>query len=71
MSLLASDERRVKILEDGEARARRAYDDGRLRYNLGIDDITAVLAAEETWQHRPHAAHGAAGAGVAPCNTDL
>jgi outer membrane protein TolC len=47
--LLASDERRVKILEDGVTRARRAYDDGRLRYNLGIDDVTAVLAAEETW----------------------
>ena len=47
---LASDERRVKILEDGEARARRAYDDGRLRYNLGIDDVTSVLSAEETWR---------------------
>ncbi len=47
--LLASDERRVKILQDGVSRARRAYDDGRLRYNLGIDDVTAVLAAEETW----------------------
>jgi outer membrane protein TolC len=48
--LLASDERRVKILEEGEARARRAYDDGRLRYNLGIDDVTSVLSAEETWR---------------------
>ena len=48
--LLPSDERRVKILEDGEARARRAYDAGRIRYNLGIDDITAVLSAEQTWR---------------------
>jgi outer membrane protein TolC len=48
--LLASDERRVTILTDGEARARRAYDDGRLRYNLGIDDVTSVLSAEETWR---------------------
>jgi NodT family efflux transporter outer membrane factor (OMF) lipoprotein len=47
---LASDERRVKILEEGEARARRALDDGRLRYNLGIDDVTSVLSAEETWR---------------------
>jgi NodT family efflux transporter outer membrane factor (OMF) lipoprotein len=47
---LASDERRVKILEEGEARARRAYDDGRIRYNLGIDDVTAVLSAEQTWR---------------------
>jgi NodT family efflux transporter outer membrane factor (OMF) lipoprotein len=50
MVLLASDERRVTILTEGEARARRAYDDGRLRYNLGIDDITSVLSAEETWR---------------------
>lgn len=48
--LLASDERRVKILEEGEARARRAYDDERIRYELGVDDITAVLSAEETWR---------------------
>jgi len=47
---LASDERRVKILEDGEARARRAYDDERIRYELGVDDITAVLSAEQTWR---------------------
>lgn len=47
---LASDERRVKILTDGEARSRRAYDDERTRYELGIDDITAVLSAEETWR---------------------
>jgi outer membrane protein TolC len=50
MVLLASDERRVTILTEGEARARRAYDDGRLRYNLGIDDITSVLSAEQTWR---------------------
>ena len=50
MVLLASDERRVKILADGEVRARRAYDDGRLRYNLGIDDVTSVLSAEATWR---------------------
>ena len=48
--LLSSDERRVAILQEGEARARRAYDDGRFRYNLGIDDITSVLAAEQTWR---------------------
>ena len=50
MVLLASDERRVTILTEGEARARRAYDDGRLRYDLGIDDITSVLSAEQTWR---------------------
>lgn len=47
---LASDERRVIILTDGEARARRAYDDGLFRYKLGIDDVTSVLAAEQTWR---------------------
>jgi NodT family efflux transporter outer membrane factor (OMF) lipoprotein len=47
---LASDERRVTILTDGEARARRAYDDGLFRYKLGIDDVTSVLAAEQTWR---------------------
>jgi len=47
---LASDERRVKILTDGEARSRRAYDDGLFRYKLGIDDVTAVLSAEQTWR---------------------
>ena len=40
----------MKILTEGEARARRAYDDERTRYELGIDDITAVLSAEETWR---------------------
>jgi multidrug efflux system outer membrane protein len=47
---LASDEIRIKVLEDGEARARRAYDAGRTRFALGIDDITAVLSAEQTWR---------------------
>jgi NodT family efflux transporter outer membrane factor (OMF) lipoprotein len=48
--LLASDERRIKILEDGEARARRAYDDERIRYTAGLDDVTSVLSAEQTWR---------------------
>ena len=47
---LASDERRVKILAEGEARSRRAYDDGLFRYKLGIDDVTSVLSAEQTWR---------------------
>jgi multidrug efflux system outer membrane protein len=47
---LASDEVRIKVLEDGEARARRAYDAGRTRFAAGIDDITAVLSAEQTWR---------------------
>jgi outer membrane protein TolC len=47
---LSSDERRIKILEDGEARARRAYDDERIRYGAGLDDVTSVLSAEQTWE---------------------
>lgn len=47
---LASDERRVKILADGETRARRAYNDGLFRYKLGLDDVTSVLSAEQTWR---------------------
>jgi multidrug efflux system outer membrane protein len=47
---LSADESRIQILEDGEARARRAYDAERIRFSLGVDDITTVLAAEQTWQ---------------------
>jgi len=47
---LSSDERRIKILVDGEARARRAYDDERIRYRAGLDDVTSVLSAEQTWR---------------------
>jgi NodT family efflux transporter outer membrane factor (OMF) lipoprotein len=47
---LSSDERRITILTDGEARSRRAYDDERIRWQKGIDDITAVLSAEQTWR---------------------
>jgi NodT family efflux transporter outer membrane factor (OMF) lipoprotein len=47
---LASDENRIKVLEDGEARARKAYDAERIRYGLGIDDVTAALSAEQAWR---------------------
>ena len=47
---LSADERRIKLLEDGEARARRAYDDERIRYAHGLDDITSVLSTEQTWR---------------------
>jgi NodT family efflux transporter outer membrane factor (OMF) lipoprotein len=47
---LDSDEARIKLLEDGEARARRAYEAGRVRYAHGIDDVTSVLSAEQTWR---------------------
>ncbi|HZZ89028.1 MAG TPA: TolC family protein [Caulobacteraceae bacterium] len=47
---LSADEVRIKILTDGEARARRAYDAARTRFAAGVDDITAVLSAEQTWR---------------------
>ncbi|HEY1751733.1 MAG TPA: TolC family protein [Caulobacteraceae bacterium] len=47
---LASDERRIRILTDGEARARRAYNDEQVRYKMGLDDVTTLLSAEQTWR---------------------
>jgi outer membrane protein TolC len=47
---LASDEIRIKMLTDGEARARRAYEASRIRYGAGIDDLTTVLSAEQAWR---------------------
>ncbi len=47
---LSADERRIKLLQDGEARSRRAYDDERIRWQKGLDDITSVLSAEQTWR---------------------
>jgi len=56
---LSSDEARVKLLTVGEAEARRAYDASRIRYGAGIDDLTAVLTAERTWQGARAALTGA------------
>ncbi|HEY3797864.1 MAG TPA: efflux transporter outer membrane subunit [Caulobacteraceae bacterium] len=47
---LASDEQRIAILTDGEARARRAYDAAEIRYKAGLDDITSTLSAEQAWR---------------------
>jgi multidrug efflux system outer membrane protein len=47
---LSADETRIKLLEDGEARARRAYEAARIRYGAGIDDITSLLSAEQSWR---------------------
>jgi NodT family efflux transporter outer membrane factor (OMF) lipoprotein len=46
---LGADETRIKVLQDGVFRARRAYDAERTRFAAGVDDITAVLSAEQTW----------------------
>lgn len=47
---LDADRRRVEILTEGEARARRAYDAARLGYQRGLTDVDAVLNAEQTWR---------------------
>ncbi|MFI4933435.1 MAG: efflux transporter outer membrane subunit [Caulobacterales bacterium] len=48
---LSADERRIKLLEDGEARARRAYEAGRIRYAAGLDDLTTALTTEQAWRN--------------------
>ena len=47
---LSADEQRIKVLEDGETRAHRAYDAARNAYAIGLDDLTTVLSAEQTWR---------------------
>ena len=47
---LGAGERAVGVLVDGEARARRAFADSQTRYKMGLDDLTAMLSAEQTWR---------------------
>lgn len=42
--------RRVAILTDGEARARRAYEATRLGYSRGLNDLQTTLSAETSWR---------------------
>ena len=47
---LDADERRIALLTDGEARARRAAEAGRIRYKAGLDDLQTALGAEQSWR---------------------
>lgn len=47
---LDADARRIALLTDGEARARRAADAGRIRYRAGLDDLQTALGAEASWR---------------------
>jgi len=47
---LSADQRRVSLLRDGEARARRAYDAGRKGYDIGVTDLTTLISAEQAWR---------------------
>ncbi len=47
---LAAGEQATRLLIDGEARARLAYDGAHRRYAQGLDDLTAMLSAEQAWR---------------------
>lgn len=47
---LEADRRRVALLTDGEARARRAYEAGRLGYERGLTDLSTTLQTEQAWR---------------------
>ena len=47
---LDADGRRIGLLTDGEMRARRAAEAGRIRYAAGLDDLQTALGAEASWR---------------------
>ena len=47
---LDADRRRVTLLTDGEARARRAFEAGRIGYERGLTDLNTTLATEQSWR---------------------
>ncbi|WP_337187534.1 TolC family protein [Phenylobacterium sp.] len=47
---LDADRRRVTLLIDGEARARRAYQASRTGYERGLTDLSTTLSAEQAWR---------------------
>ena len=47
---LAAGEAAQATLQDGEARAARAFAASRRRNDGGLDDLTAVLSAEQSWR---------------------
>ena len=47
---LAAGEAAQAKLQDGETRAARAFAAARRRYDGGLDDLTAVLSAEQSWR---------------------
>jgi multidrug efflux system outer membrane protein len=47
---LSADQRRVSLLREGEARARRAYDASRKGYELGLTDLSTTLSAQQAWR---------------------
>ena len=47
---LDADRRRVTILTDGEARARRAFEASRIGYDRGLTDLQTTLSVEQSWR---------------------
>jgi len=47
---LDADSRRVALLTDGEARARRGYESSKLGYDRGLTDLQTTLSAEQSWR---------------------
>jgi outer membrane protein TolC len=47
---LDADRRRVAILTDGEARARRAFEASRIGYDRGLTDLQTTLSVEQSWR---------------------
>lgn len=47
---LDSDARRVQMLAEAEKRAKSAYDQAKIGYARGFNDLTATLQAETTWR---------------------
>lgn len=47
---LDADRRRVALLEDGEARAGRAFEASRTAYAMGLNDLSTTLSAEQSWR---------------------
>jgi NodT family efflux transporter outer membrane factor (OMF) lipoprotein len=47
---LDADRRRVALLTEGEARARRAFEASRTAYERGLTDLSTTLSAEQAWR---------------------
>ncbi|MBX3481981.1 efflux transporter outer membrane subunit [Phenylobacterium sp.] len=47
---LDADRRRVALLRDGEARARRAFEAARIGYERGLTDLNTTLSSEQAWR---------------------
>jgi len=47
---LDADRKRVALLTDGEARARRGYASSKLGYDRGLTDLQTTLGAEQSWR---------------------